>query len=210
VRGERKLEMTGRSQSIGVDFFARDALEVARGLIGVELVYGSCSGVIVEVEAYRDDAASHYVTRRPSAGELMGSTHGRIYIYQIYGVHFCLNFTCDAGGPGAVLIRAIEPRTDLEAMRKRRGVERIRDLCSGPGKLVEALGIDPALNGTPVLEAFELRRPEGGIEVDATPRVGIRIATALPWRFTLRGSAFVSRGPSAASGVAVDSRSRAR
>jgi DNA-3-methyladenine glycosylase len=198
--------MTGRSQSIGVDFFARDALEVARGLIGVELVYGSCSGVIVEVEAYRDDAASHYVTRRPSAGELMGSTHGRIYIYQIYGVHFCLNFTCDAGGPGAVLIRAIEPRTDLEAMRKRRGVERIRDLCSGPGKLVEALGIDPALNRTPVLESFVLRQPEGEIEVDATPRIGIRVASALPWRFALRGSAFLSRRPPAAP--ARDRRSR--
>jgi DNA-3-methyladenine glycosylase len=202
--------MTGRSRSIGVDFFARDALEVARALVGVELAYGSCSGVIVDVEAYKDDAASHYLTRRPSAGELMGGTHARIYVYQIYGIHLCLNFTCDARGPGAVLIRAMEPRSGLEAMRERRGVERIRELCSGPGRLAEALGIDRTLNRSPVLESFELRRPEAQLEVDATPRIGIRRAAELPWRFTLRGSEFISRGPSAASGIAVDSSSRAR
>jgi len=188
----------GRSRSLDLGFFADDALAVAHGLIGVELVHGPCSGIIVEVEAYKDDAASHYVTRRPSAGELMGSTHGRIYIYQIYGIHLCLNFTCDIGGPGAVLIRAIEPRSGLERMRKRRGVERIRDLCSGPGRLVEALGIERSLNRTPLLDAFALRKPGTRIEVDATPRIGIRNASALPWRFTLRGSAFVSRRPTAA------------
>jgi DNA-3-methyladenine glycosylase len=186
---------TRRSRTLDIDFFAGDALAVARDLIGVELVYGPCSGVIVEVEAYKDDAASHYVTRRPSAGELMGNTHGRVYLYRIYGIHLCLNFTCDAGGPGAVLIRAVEPRTGLEAMRARRGVERVRDLCSGPGKLVEALGIDPALNRTPVLDAFELRPRGAGIQVETTPRIGIREATALPWRYTLRGSEFVSRRP---------------
>jgi len=190
--------ISGPHRTLDLDFFADDALAVARALIGVELVYGTCSGVIVEVEAYKDDAASHYVTRRPSAGELMGSTHGRIYVYQIYGVHLCLNFTCDTGGPGAVLIRAIEPRSGLDAMRERRGVERVRDLCSGPGKLVEALGIDRALNRTPVLDAFALKAREDRVEVDATPRIGIRNATALPWRFTLRGSAFSSRRPTAA------------
>jgi DNA-3-methyladenine glycosylase len=186
---------SGRSRALDLDFFAGDALAVARGLIGVELVYGPCSAVIVEVEAYKDDAASHYVTRRPSAGELMGSTYGRIYIYRIYGVHLCLNFTCDAGGPGAVLIRAVEPRTGLDAMQERRGVERVRDLCNGPGKLAEALGIEPALNRAPVLEAFALRPPRAGLEVEATPRIGIREAATLPWRFTLRGSAFLSRRP---------------
>ena len=182
-------------RALELDFFEGDALTVARSLIGVELVYGSCSGVIVEAEAYKDDAASHYVTRRPSAGELMGSTHGCVYIYRIYGLHLCLNFTCDVGGPGAVLIRAVEPRGGLEEMRARRGVERVRDLCSGPGKLVQALGIGPALNRAPVLEAFELRRTGCRVEVDATPRIGIRRAVELPWRFALRGSEFVSRRP---------------
>ena len=181
------------SRELGARFFAADTLAVARALVGATLEYGGCGGLIVETEAYKDDAASHYVTRKPSAGALMGTTWGRVYVYRIYGLHRCLNFTSDADAPGAVLIRALEPTVGLDAMRRRRGVTAARDLCSGPGKLCQALGIELTLNGAAVAEAFTLRSAAATRAVDTGPRVGIGAAVELPWRFRLRGSRYVSR-----------------
>jgi len=180
-------------RSPGADFFARPTLEVARALIGCTLRVGDCAGRIVETEAYTDDAASHYVMRPRTARELMGSTHGRVYVYSIYGMHLCLNFTADAEAPGAVLLRALEPREGLDVMRERRGVERDLDLCRGPACLAQALGITRELTGAAVVDAFSLSLPEAPRGIVASPRVGITRATELPWRFTLAGSSHVSR-----------------
>lgn len=165
---------------------------VARELIGWTLRRGAVAGIIVETEAYADDAASHFNTRKPSAGALMGSTTGRAYVYSIYGLHLCLNVTADARGPGAVLLRALEPVDGLDVLRKRRGQVPDRDLCRGPGRLAQALGVDLSLNGDSFRAHFELEPPRARPEVLSTPRIGISRATDLPWRFVLAGSPHVS------------------
>jgi len=182
-----------RARAIGRSFFARDAVTVARELIGVRLAHGRCAGIIVETEAYCGDAASHYVIRKPSAGDLLGETHGLVYIYRSYGIHICLNFTADADGPGAVLIRALEPVRGVTAMRRRRGSDALASLCSGPGKLAQALGVELDLNGHPIRTAFQLTPPVDPPRITAGPRIGISKAKELPWRFTAHGSRFVSR-----------------
>ena len=123
------------------DFFARDTLVVARELIGTRLVVGRCMGRVVETEAYTTDAASHFAIRRHRS-TLMRETFGRVYVYLIYGMHHCLNFTTDATGPGAVLIRAVEPLAGLATMQRRRGQKSALRLASGPGRLCQAFGID--------------------------------------------------------------------
>jgi len=173
-------------------FFARDTLVVARDLIGAVILHGGAGGVIVETEAYKDDAASHFVTRRHKAA-LMGSTHGRVYVYSIYGVHHCANITADARGPGAVLLRAIEPTHDVDEMARRRGVDDPRDVASGPAKLFVALGLSPSMTGTDACGTFTLLPRTGRVDVETGPRVGISRAAELPWRFWARGSRFVSR-----------------
>jgi len=182
----------GPGLGLSADFFERATLEIARALLGVTLSHADWTARIVETEAYTDDPASHFVTR-PRTGAMLGSSHGRVYIYSIYGVHRCLNFTTDAGGPGAVLIRAVEPLSGLEGMRERRGVERDRDLTSGPAKLFVALGIDPALHGREVLDEFGLRSPHTPPEVRTGPRIGISHARDLAWRFWIPGNPYVSR-----------------
>lgn len=174
-------------------FFAAPTQDVARGLIGAVVRRGACAGRIVETEAYTDDAASHFVTRPRSGAPLMGGTHARVYVYSIYGVHLCLNFTTDDTGPGAVLLRALEPVAGLGVMRRRRGVERVEHLASGPAKLARALGVTRRLSGRRVLEEFELVLPSTPVPAEATPRVGIRQARELPWRFVLVGTRFASR-----------------
>jgi DNA-3-methyladenine glycosylase len=182
-----------RSRRLDADeLFARETLEVARAILGCTLVHRDCSGVVVEVEAYKGDAASHFVTRRIK-GAMMGSTHGQLYIYPIYGMHWCLNVTTDAHGPGALLLRALEPRDGVELMRQRRGVERLEDLCSGPAKLVQALAVDPSLNGRRFDSEFELLARESEPPIAQGPRIGILTAMDLPWRFTVQGSRFLSR-----------------
>jgi DNA-3-methyladenine glycosylase len=177
---------------LSTEFFARDALAVARDLIGAVILHGGAGGVIVETEAYKDDAASHFVTRRHKAA-LMGSTHGRVYVYSIYGMHHCANITADARGPGAVLLRAIEPTHDVATMARRRGVDDPRDIASGPGKLFVALGLDPSMTGEEACETFTLLPRTKRIDVATGPRIGITRAASLPWRFWARGSRFVSR-----------------
>lgn len=179
---------------IPADSFRRPTLEVAADLLGVELLYEGCGGIIVETEAYTDDPASHFVMR-PNTGRMLGETWGCVYLYTIYGIHRCLNFTTDAAAPGAVLIRALEPTVGVEAMRRRRGSDRLKALTSGPGRLVQALGIPESIHGRPVGECFALRRVRRvtGDNLVTSPRIGISRAADLHWRFFERGNPYVSR-----------------
>lgn len=174
------------------EFFARDTVAVARDLIGAVLVVGSCEGRIVETEAYTTDAASHSVMRlRQSA--VMQHTFGHVYVYFIYGMYYCLNFTTDREGAGAVLIRAVEPTRGLEQMRERRGTSEIKKLASGPGRLCQAFGIDLSANGEPIGRRIKVKTRRTTPEIDISKRIGISRATHLDWRFYERLSPFVSR-----------------
>jgi DNA-3-methyladenine glycosylase len=185
--------------SLGADFFERSVHDVARDLVGCELRFDGVGGVIVEVEAYeRDDPACHaYVGLTPRTATLFGPP-ARAYVYLSYGIHSCLNFVCEPEGQAAaVLIRALEPRWGIEEMRRRRGREALRDLCSGPGKLTEALGIGLDLDRAPLDEPpFEVHPPDdewAGVKVGCGPRIGIARAAELPWRFCARDSGYLSR-----------------
>ncbi|HEX4034975.1 MAG TPA: DNA-3-methyladenine glycosylase [Solirubrobacteraceae bacterium] len=178
------------------ELYAGDVCSVARRLIGCIVHHGDTSGVIVETEAYHDtEPACHaYVGLTPRTAVLFGPP-GIAYVYRSYGVHAMLNAVCEPEGVGAaVLIRALEPIEGVALMRKRRGHERLKDLCSGPGKLTQALGIDLSLNGSD-LETGPIRITPGagGLEIAVSLRIGITRAVELPWRFTAAGSRFVSR-----------------
>lgn len=178
-------------------FFARDVVEVARDLIGAILLVDGVGGVIVETEAYHhEDPASHSYRGPTARNASMFGPPGHAYVYRSYGVHWCLNFVCEQEGSGsAVLLRALEPTHGLERMRERRGVEDERLLCSGPGRLCQALGVTRVHDGLPLDEPpFELLPRAREIEVAATPRIGISQARERPWRFVARGSPFLSRG----------------
>lgn len=174
------------------EFFARNTLQVARDLIGAILVVGNCRGRIVETEAYTTDAASHSVLRKNKAA-LMRETFAHIYVYHSYGVHYCLNFTTEREGTGAVLIRAAEPLAGLDEMARRRGVSEPEKLASGPGKLCQAFGIDIELNGRPIGREIKLCAGKHAPIVACGPRIGITRAVELPWRFYELGHACVSR-----------------
>jgi DNA-3-methyladenine glycosylase len=181
----------------GIDF-AAPSHEVAQALIGVELHVSGVGGLIVETEAYdRDDPASHShggVTARNAA---MFGPPGHAYVYRSYGIHWCLNVVCREAGHGAgVLIRALQPTAGLDAMRARRGVDDERLLCSGPGRVGQALAITRALDGRPLdAPPFELRpRPTGSEPpVAVGVRIGITKAADVPWRFVWAGSRYLSR-----------------
>jgi DNA-3-methyladenine glycosylase len=187
------------SKSLGEQFFARTVHEVARDLVGCTLMHGDCGGVIVETESYeRDDPACHAYVGRTMRNEVLFGPPGRAYVYLSYGIHSLLNAVAEPEGEAAaVLIRALEPAVGIEAMRRRRGRERLEELCSGPGKLTEALGVRLADNGACLGEPpFAILPPEGGwgrVEVTVGPRIGISKAIENPWRFCAAGSRFVSR-----------------
>jgi DNA-3-methyladenine glycosylase len=174
------------------DFFARDTIEVARDLIGTTLVVGNCEGRIIETEAYTTDAASHAVTRRNQAA-IMRETFGHVYVYLIYGMYYCLNFTSDKSGPGAVLIRAVEPQAGVEEMIRRRGTRDLRKLASGPGRLCQAFEIDLKLNGKRIGREIKVKERSEEKRVASSARIGITSATELEWRFFEAGNRFVSR-----------------
>jgi len=173
------------------DFFARDTLTVARDLIGTVLVAGPCQARIVETEAYTTDAASHSVTRRHKAA-VMRESFGRVYVYFIYGMYYCLNFTTDASGPGAVLIRAAEPVRGIKRMIDRRGTSDPCKLTTGPGRLCEAMGIDLSFDGAFVGRQLKLKARQHEPQISTSRRIGISQATDLEWRFFETDSPFVS------------------
>jgi len=178
------------------EFFARSVHEVAPELIGATLLFDGVGGTIVEVEAYdQDDPASHsFRGMRPTTASMFGPP-GHAYVYRSYGVHWCLNLVCaEAGRAEAALVRALAPTHGLEVMRERRGRDAERALCSGPGKLCEALGITRAHDGLPLDEPpFELVARESRPELAVGTRIGITRAVEQPWRYGLAGSPFLSR-----------------
>ena len=183
---------------LGREFYARPVLELAPELLGCVVSHRGCAGVIVETEAYHDsEPACHaFVGLTPRTATLFGPP-GRAYVYRSYGIHALLNAVCEPEGIGAaVLIRALEPVDGIELMRERRGLEAVGELCSGPGKLTQALGIGLELNGSDLLAgpiALE-PAPHGAAPAIAVgPRIGITKAVDLPWRFSVAGSRFVSR-----------------
>jgi len=189
---------TAAGERLGVEFFDRSVHDVARDLVGCRLFYGGCGGTIVETESYeRDDPACHaYVGLTERTAPLFGPP-GRAYVYLSYGIHSLLNAVSEAEGEAAaVLIRALEPSEGLEQMRARRGGRPDPELCSGPGKLTEALGIGLEANGADLTSDpfLLLGRGNGWSEEIVTgPRIGITKAVERPWRFCAAGSRFVSK-----------------
>jgi DNA-3-methyladenine glycosylase len=181
------------------EFFDRSVHVVARELIGWRLGMGETAGIIVETEAYEaSDPACHAYIGKTARNEVLFGPPGHAYVYLSYGIHRLLNFVTEPEGTAsAVLIRALEPTAGIELMRERRGRSEFEQLCSGPGKLTEALGVDLALNGADLLAApFELEPAAGewkAAEVVTGPRIGITKAAELPWRYSVSGSRYVSK-----------------
>ena len=177
-------------------FFARSVHDVAPGLIGATLAVSGVGGIIVEVEAYHHtDPAAHSFRGPTPRNTVMFGPPGFAYVYRSYGIHWCANFVCEKeGSASAVLIRALQPTLGIAAMRRRRGLHDERSLCSGPGKLTEALGITDrhnglALDASPIALHGRADKPD----IVAGPRIGITKAVELPWRYGLKGSKFLSK-----------------
>ena len=180
------------------EFFERSVHEVARDLIGWELAVGATAGVIVETEAYEAaDPACHAYIGKTTRNQVLFGPPGHAYVYLSYGIHSLLNFVTEPDGTAsAVLIRSLEPTRGIELMRKRRGREELAELCSGPGKLTEALGVGLDSNGADLAEEpFLLLPREDGWsgQIVTGPRIGITKAVEHPWRYCLAGSPHVSR-----------------
>lgn len=181
--------------SADIDFDA-SALTVARQLIGAVLLVDGVGGIVVETEAYDErEPASHAYTGPTRRTAVLFGPSGRAYVYLSYGIHWCLNIVCREPGHGAgVLIRALEPTQGIASMMQRRGVADLRRLCSGPGRLGQALAVSDALNGRRIDQTpFSLEATGVPARTVRGTRVGISKATERPWRFGLRGSPFVSR-----------------
>ncbi|MBI2668624.1 DNA-3-methyladenine glycosylase [Candidatus Woesearchaeota archaeon] len=175
-------------------FFARSTVDVAKDLLGKVLVVNGQEARIVETEAYGKDPASHAFTKTQRSA-LMYDTYGRVYVYLIYGMYHCINFTTEkVGEPGAVLIRAVEPLNNIDKLKERRKTDQIMNLCSGPGKLCQALGIDKKHNGLKL--GKEVKVYDDGhqvIKIGRSQRIGIKDAKQLEWRFFVEGNEFVSK-----------------
>jgi DNA-3-methyladenine glycosylase len=185
-----------RPAMLDAQFFARSVHDVAPDLIGATLLYRGVGGIIVEVEAYHhtEPAAHSFGGKRPRNAVMYGPP-AHAYVYRSYGLHWCFNFVCEPeGSAGAVLLRALEPTEGLAAMRRRRGQQADRLLCSGPGRLCEALGITGKQNGARLAPPdFVLHPREHVPDIAVGVRVGISKAADLPWRYGLRNSPFLSK-----------------
>lgn len=180
---------------VPLSFFQQDAVAVARLLLGCVLRVGNCYGIIVETEAYKDDSASH-AAKRTERSELMYSTFGYVYVYLIYGMYYCLNFTTNGHSqPGAVLIRAVQPVKGISFMQQRRNIENIHSLCSGPGKLCQAFGITSEHNGQKIHDTVQIFFPSAtsSFSIVSGPRVGIQKGLEYDWRFYIKDNNFVSK-----------------
>ena len=175
-------------------FFARHPVTVARELIGWTLTLDGVGGRIVETEAYHhEEPASHrYFGRTPRNGAMFGPVGG-VYVYRSYGLHWCLNLVSGEAPGSAVLLRALEPTEGVDLMRERRGLVDLRALCSGPGKLCQALAVTGAHDGLMVDQPPFALAPGAVVGVAEGPRIGITKAADLPWRFGEAGSRFLSR-----------------
>ena len=176
------------------DFYSGDVCTVARALIGCVVRQGETAGAIVETEAYHErEPASHAYGGRTARSITLFGPPGLAYVYRSYGMHAMLNAVAEPEGVGAgVLIRALEPLEGIELMRERRGRERLEDLCSGPGKLTEALGIELGHNGGDLCTGPVTITPgvdAGAVEIAISRRIGITRAVELPWRFSIAGRA---------------------
>src|SRR5215813_11764996 len=177
-------------------FFGRSVHEVAPDLIGATMLVNGVGGIIVEVEAYHHtDPAAHSYNGPTPRNMVMFGPPGFAYVYRSYGIHWCVNFVCEKeGSAAAVLIRALAPTHGLAAMRRRRGLKDERLLCSGPGRLCEALGITRVHNGLALdRPPFEILPRQQAVEIVAGPRIGITKAVDLPWRYGLKGSRYLSK-----------------
>jgi DNA-3-methyladenine glycosylase len=178
------------------ELFARPVAEVGRELLGATLLVDGVGGPIVELELYdHEDPASHGYRGRTERNASMFGPPGHAYVYRSYGIHWCLNLVCaDEGVAAAILVRALEPAQGVEAMRARRGVTAERLLCSGPGRLCQALGVTRAHDGLPLdAPPFELYAPAAEPPLVAAPRIGISRAAEVPWRLCVAGSPWLSR-----------------
>ena len=177
-------------------FFGRSVHKVAPDLIGATLLVDGVGGVIVEVEAYHHTEPAAHSYRGPTPRNLvMFGPPGFVYVYRSYGIHWCVNFVCEQeGSASAVLIRALQPTHGMAAMRRRRGLNDERLLCSGPGKLTQALGITDKHNGLPLdAPPFALRARPQAPDIATGLRIGLTKAVELPWRYGLKGSKFLSK-----------------
>jgi DNA-3-methyladenine glycosylase len=177
-------------------FFARDVHQVAEELIGATFLVDGVGGTIVELEAYHhEDPAAHGYRGRTERNASMFGPPGHAYVYRSYGIHWCVNFVCEAEEVAdAVLIRALEPTQGLETMRQRRGLADERLLCAGPGRVCQALGITRDQDGQPLdRPPFRLEARRERPEIVRGPRIGITRAAELPWRYGLAGSRYLSR-----------------
>ncbi len=186
-----------KEKIIGRPFFRRDPLTCARELIAAELVWGKCAGIVIETEAYfaDNDEACHTFSRPSTRAFVERNQAGAAYIYFSYGAHWMLNVLVKGEANGFVLIRATEPIRGIELMRKRRGIDDKKRLCSGPGKLTQALDINACHHEMDLCEGLRhcfIERGSADVEVVADPRIGISRSKHFPWRFTLRDSPFVS------------------
>jgi DNA-3-methyladenine glycosylase len=177
-------------------FFARRIQDVAPDLIGATLFCGKIGGIIVEVEAYHHtDPAAHSFGGRTTRNAVMFGPPGFAYVYRSYGIHWCFNIVCEPdGSASAVLLRALQPTVGITAMKLRRGISEERLLCSGPGRLCQALGITQEHNGLAVDDApFAIFGRTSEVDIVTGPRIGLTKAVDLPWRFGLAGSRYLSK-----------------
>jgi DNA-3-methyladenine glycosylase len=194
---EVTLKVSPRREMIRADFFHRDPLTCARELIGCELIWDRCGGIVIETEAYNavGDEACHCFVRPSTRAFVERNKAGAAYVYFNYGVHWMLNVLVKGNENGFVLVRALEPTRGIALMRRRRGVRAFHQLCSGPGKLTQALAITKEHDEMDLCadERFCFKYRDNDVNVHVDKRIGIRRSAELPWRFTMRDNPHLSR-----------------